>query len=69
LRERVAPEKEDSLLQAKSNEKPFRFHHLIRRQVQGHFHGGAITTDAGGLLLREVEKQTAIIERFAACLR
>jgi hypothetical protein len=35
--------------------------------VQGRFDGGAITTDAGGLLLREVEKRTGIIAQFAAC--
>jgi hypothetical protein len=69
LREKLAPEKEDSLLQAECNQKTFPFHPLIRRQVEGRFDGGAITTDAGGLLLREVEKRTAIIERFAACFR
>jgi hypothetical protein len=37
--------------------------------VVGRFDGGAITTDAGGLLLREVEKRTRMIERFAACFR
>jgi hypothetical protein len=31
--------------------------------------GGAITSDAGGPLLREVEKHTGIMERFAACFR
>jgi len=35
----------------------------------GRFDGGAITSDAGGLLLREVEKRTGIIERFASCFR
>jgi len=33
----------------------------------GRFDGGAITSDAGGLLLREVEKRTGIIAQFAAC--
>jgi hypothetical protein len=33
------------------------------------FEGGAITSDGGGLLLREVEKRTGIVERFAACFR
>jgi hypothetical protein len=37
--------------------------------VVGRFDGGAITRDAGGLLLREVEKRTGIIERFASCFR
>ena len=51
------------------NQQSFEFHPLNQRQVVGRFDGGAITTDAGGLLLREVEKRTGIIERFAACFR
>jgi hypothetical protein len=37
--------------------------------VRGGFDGGTITSDAGGLLLREVEKRTGIIQQFAACFR
>ena len=51
------------------NQESFEFHPLNGRQVVGRFDGGTITTDAGGLLLREVEKRTGIIERFAACFR
>ena len=43
------------------------FHALGRREVVGKFDGGSITSDAGGLLLREAEKQTSIISRFAEC--
>jgi hypothetical protein len=43
------------------------FHGLGRREIVGEFDGGDITSDAGGLLLREVEKRTGIIEKFAAC--
>jgi hypothetical protein len=35
--------------------------------VIGGFDGGRITSDAGGLLLREVETVTGIIGRFSAC--
>jgi len=35
--------------------------------VIGNFDGGRITSDAGGLLLREVEKRIRIIGRFAKC--
>ena len=45
----------------------FAFHPLSRRAVRARFDGGAITTDAGGLLLREVEKRTRIVEQCAAC--
>ncbi len=50
------------------NGKLFEFHPLGRRQVCGRISkGGEITSDAEGLLLREVEKRTGIIERFADC--
>jgi DDE family transposase len=61
------PEKEDSLLPTQCNQESFEFHPLGERQVRGQFDGGTITTDAGGLLLREVEKRTGIIAQFAAC--
>ena len=48
-------------------EKSFEFHPLPKREVRAGFDGGTITSDAGGLLLREVEKRTGIIGRFAAC--
>ena len=51
------------------NQDSLQFHPLVRREVRGQFDGGAITTDAGGLLLREVEKRTGIIAQFAACFR
>jgi hypothetical protein len=56
-------------LRTQCNQESFQFHPLARRQVQGRFDGGAITSDAGGLLLREVEKRTGIIAQFAACFR
>jgi Transposase DDE domain group 1 len=43
------------------------FHGLGRREIVAEFDGGDITSDAGGLLLREVEQRTGIIEKFAAC--
>jgi len=43
------------------------FHALGRREVVGKFDGGDITSDAGGLLLRETEKRTGIISGFARC--
>src|SRR2546421_12731990 len=47
----------------------YEFHALGSREVVGHFDGGDITSDAGGLLLREVEKRSGIIRRFAACFQ
>ena len=43
------------------------FHPLKGRQIRAQFDGGAITTEGGGLLLREVEKRTGILHQFAAC--
>lgn len=54
-------------MQTHCNQESFEFHPLAKREVRGQFDGGTITSDAGGLLLREVEKRTGIIERFAAC--
>jgi len=45
----------------------FAFQALGSRAVSGRFDGGSITSDAGGLLLREVEAKTGILRRFAAC--
>jgi len=52
---------------AECSGKLFEFHPLGAREVRVGFDGGAITSDGGGLLLREVEKRTGIVQRFAAC--
>ena len=46
-----------------------RFEPLGRREVVAAFDGGKITSDAGALLLREVERKTRAIARFADCFR
>ena len=43
------------------------FHGLGRRAVVGQFDGGRISSDSGGLLLREVEQRTGILQRLAGC--
>jgi len=47
--------------------KEFVFQGLGSRSVTAQFDGGAITSDAGGLLLREVEAQTGMLRRLADC--
>jgi hypothetical protein len=47
--------------------KPVEFHALGSREVVAHFDGGDITSDAGGLMLREVEQRTGILRKFATC--
>lgn len=49
------------------NARDFDFQGLGSRAVTARFDGGPITSDAGGLLLREVEAKTGILRRFAAC--
>lgn len=38
-----------------------------RREIRADFNGGDITTDAGVLLLQEVERRCAIVEQFTQC--
>ena len=40
---------------------------LGSRQVLADFDGGAISSDGGALLLRQVEALTGIVRQFAAC--
>ena len=40
---------------AECNQFVFGFHPQKRREIRAQFDGGAITSDGGGLLLREVE--------------
>ncbi len=49
------------------NQPSFGFHPLGRRDVVARFDGGHITSDGGGLLLRETERMTGIIGQFATC--
>jgi hypothetical protein len=45
----------------------FSFAALYRREVVAQFDGGDITTDAGGLLLREVDRRLNLTPRLATC--
>lgn len=46
---------------------PLCFQDLGSRQVLAAFDGGKVTSDGGGLLLREVELKFQFVERFARC--
>jgi len=54
-------------LATECNQKTFGFHALGGREVVGRFDGGTISSDGGGVLLREVELRTGMIRQFAAC--
>jgi hypothetical protein len=54
-------------MQTQCSQKTFQFQDLGRRKVAARFDGGPITSDAGGLLLREVDQQLGIIRQLARC--
>lgn len=43
------------------------FQSFGRRRVSGRFDGGRLTSDGGGLLLREVEQRLNVLSRLAGC--
>jgi hypothetical protein len=56
-------------MQTECYQESFGFQSLGRREVVGRFEGGAIISDGGGLLLREVDQRLRLLERFAGCFR
>ena len=54
-------------MKTECNPKQFEFHALGRRDVVGCFDGGRITSDGGGLLLREVDARIGMMSRLASC--
>jgi len=49
------------------NPEPMLFARLDRRDVVADFGGGAITSDAGALLLGATDRAIKLVDRFAAC--
>ncbi len=54
-------------MQTQCIQQTFDFEALGRREVVARFDGGPITSDGGGLFLREVEERTGIIGQLARC--
>jgi len=50
------------------NGKPIKFSSLALRNVVADFSGGAITSDAGALLLREVDRKLGLIDSLDAVI-
>src|SRR2546422_10590497 len=53
-------------MQTECTQVSFQFHPLSQREVVARFDGGSITSDGGGLLLREEERRTGILPQFAS---
>lgn len=56
---------EDGLSITKCNGEQLEFHGFGRRKVVAKFDGDPLSSDGGGLLLRETERHTGILHRFA----
>ena len=50
------------------NTKSLQFSGIRRRQIVADFNGGRLTTDAGVLLLREVDRRIGLLDGIHACL-
>src|SRR6266540_1553992 len=55
--------------QTECNGAQLSFQALGRREVVAKFDGGQLSSDGGGLLLRETERRVGIIKQFAECFR
>ena len=55
-------------METECTQSEFNFKGLEKREVVAKFDGGTMTSDAGALLLREVDSATKIAQQFAACL-
>ena len=54
-------------MKTEGNENRCRFQRLGSREVVADFEGGTVSSDGGGMLLRQVEQKFGIIEQFADC--
>lgn len=54
-------------MKTECNSNQIKFQELGNRQVIGKFDGGTITSDGGGLLLREIDRRQGILRRFSQC--
>lgn len=50
------------------NRQPLLFSSLGRKKIAADFTGGTLTSDGGGLLLREVDRRLGLIDRLTECL-
>ena len=56
-------------MQTECTPEQLEFLSLGRREIIGRFDGGRLTSDGGGLLLREVDARIGLMERVAGCFK
>src|SRR5881275_3095857 len=67
MQQSLAAKQRSSPMRTECNPALFEFAPVEGRQVVAAFDGGAITSDAGALLLGESDRAIRLTERFAAC--
>src|SRR6059058_4863924 len=67
MQQSLAAKQRSSPMRTECNPALFEFAPVEGRRVVAGFDGGAITTDAGALLLGQADRAIRLIERFAAC--
>jgi hypothetical protein len=54
-------------VETECNQQSFEFQEVGGREIIARFDGGRVTSDGGGILLREIESRFRFVEKFAAC--
>ncbi len=54
-------------METQCTQRSFGFQQVGGREIVARFDGGRVTSDGGGILLREIEERFHLVERFAAC--
>jgi len=54
-------------METECTQRSFGFQQVGGREIVARFDGGRVTSDGGGLLLREVEERFGFVQKFAAC--
>src|SRR5438046_9436896 len=61
------PKRTTASAMTECNQSSFEFADHFSRQVVARFDGGTLTTDGGGLLLRETDRRLNLLPRLAEC--
>src|SRR5262245_24463579 len=54
-------------METQCTQRSFGFQHIGDREIVARFDGGRVSSDGGGILLREVEERFGFVSKFAAC--